>query len=155
MRASERTVRSLAWEGGGEWSERPSEGWRRARRLGARRVGGPKFRAFTSRHNFHSSLSWGSSRGNVARFKAEFHTKCAFGFLCGPNTHYVWNSALNRAHNSTRRPPEREERLKIVAGEGKRAQFWAVRRRGSGGGEVWRRGGPAKKNGKVTSLLQK
>ena len=44
---------------------------------GARRVGGPKFRAFPSRHNFHSSLSWGSSRGNAARFKAEFHTKCA------------------------------------------------------------------------------
>ena len=132
VRASERTVRSLAWEGGGEWSERASEGWG-ARRLGVRRVGGPKFRAFPSRHNFHSSLSWGSSRGNVARFKAEFHTKCAFGFLCGPKHTLCVEFGLNRAHNSTRGPPEREERLKIVAGEGKRAQFWAV----------WRRRGPA------------
>ena len=36
MRASERTVRSLAWEGGGEWSERPSEG------VEGPKVGGPK-----------------------------------------------------------------------------------------------------------------
>ena len=34
------------------------------------------------------------------------------------NAHFVWSSALNRAHNFTRRPQEREESL----GEGKKAR---------------------------------
>ena len=38
--------------------------------------------------------------------------------------------ALNRDHNSTRRPPDREERTKFALGDGeKSAKFWAVLRR--------------------------
>ena len=44
-----------------------------------------------------------------------------------PNVHIRAPRRFKHHQNSTRRPPEREERVKIVAGEGrKRAKFWAV-----------------------------
>ena len=46
-----------------------------------------------------------------------------------------------------RTPQEREERMKIVAGEGKKSEFWAVRREGSGGSRGPPEGGPAEGSG--------
>ena len=38
---------------------------------------------------------------------------------------FGWTLALNRGHNSTRRLPERGERTKFAAGEGKKSAKWA------------------------------
>ena len=64
----------------------------------------PKFRAVFSlfRRKCRSFFSLGSFRGLWQQFKAEFHTKCAFGLL-GPQ------GLANRGHNSTKRLPERRK----------------------------------------------
>ena len=57
-----------------------------------------------------------------------------------PNAHFERSMALNRDHNSTKRPQREQKGAKFGAGKGeKRATFWAVRRRG-----VRQRGGPGK-----------
>ena len=124
-----------------------------AQRVGPRRVGGPKFRAFfpsPATIFFHSSLSWGSSRGILVLFEAlgpsnvhvlellgcgvkapaapnpqGFHTRaqtCTFG---GPR--------LQEQQNSTRTHPERQKKRKWC-GRGKKERIFCgpaegVRRR--------------------------
>ena len=60
-----------------------------------------------------------------------------------PNAHFVWNSAWNRAHNSTNRPPKegrknigggRKQKSEILGGPGE-GFLGEVGRRRSGGGE--------------------
>ena len=140
-----------------------TQGWRPRRwgaqtqKGGAPKGGGPKISRFffLPRHNFLSSLSWGSFRGILVGFLKgrgpEISTFGVLGLSCTSPGGPVWwgrrgftrppeNS--KRAHLSApallsppkfheRTPQEREERMKIVAErEKKSAKFWAVRRRG-------------------------
>ena len=127
-------------------------------RVGPRRVGGPKFRAFfsLSRHNFLSFFSllgvfsWNfggvfeAQAGALKCARLEF-SGCRVRAPAGRSggaagvphdspraqTCTFQGPGLQKhQQNSTKGPQERERRMKIVAGGGKkRAKFWAVRRR--------------------------
>ena len=117
-------------KGGARRNVRGPRGGVGVRRVGARRVG---HRSVGARRRwaqnfalfFHSpatifflsSLSWGSSRGNLVFWSAGT-LKCAHLEFSG-----------------CRVKPRRPQRAKMGSGEGKKnAKFWAVRRRWSGGG---------------------
>ena len=40
-----------------------------------------------------------------------------------PNVHFRWSTALNRDHNSTRRPSERKEKNEICGRRGKKSEI--------------------------------
>ena len=61
------------------------------------------------------------------------------------NPHFGWTMALNRGHNSTRRPPEREERTTFALGEGKKSEILGGPAEGRSGGKPGRRRKPEKK----------
>ena len=85
------------------------------------------FSPLPPRISFFFPLSGGLLVELWLRFLAVACPKCAFGFLWG---HFGEAMALNRGHNSTRRPPERGKKNENRGGRGeKRATFWAVRRR--------------------------
>ena len=87
---------------------------------------------FLSRRKFLPFFSlWGSSRGILVVFEAP----------CPQNVHVC--SGCRAKPRWPQSPQEREERKKIVAGEGKKTKFWAAQRRGSGGG-----GGPGEEGGR-------
>ena len=93
------------------------------RRVGPRREG----RGRTQTHEppkggfFLSSLSWGSSRGILVVFEAP-----------GPSNVHV--AFKNITKIPLEDPQERDERMHIVAGEGKNVKFWVVQERGPGKG---------------------
>ena len=108
---------------------------------GAPKDGEPKISRFFTMF-FLSSLSWGSFRGILVVFLKAGTMKCA-RLGSGPPGFHTTARELQTctfegpgASNTTKIPREdpqrkREERKKLVAGEGKkRAKFWAVRRRG-------------------------
>ena len=120
---------------------------------------GLKFRAFCSlsRRNFLSFfslsgvLSWNFG-GVIEGLDPQMCTFGVLGLSCeapaAPKPPGFHTTARDPNQNSMKRPPREEERMEIVAGEGKkRAKFWAVRRRVSGGGGrgVWRRGSQGKR----------
>ena len=133
-------------EGGGpEDEEDPAPEKVEVERVGARRVGSQKFRAFfplLPKVSFFSSLClWGFLVELLSRTKAEVLPKSTFGPPC-----------------------VQEERTTFAVGEGKKVQFWTVHRRSgpaqaglaegssregspaerrSSGGVVLQRGGPA------------
>ena len=125
------------------------------RRVRAPKGGGPKFRAFFSlppEISFYL-LSLG---GLLVEFwwclKRRGAQMCTFGVLAGVSHHsrepkraHLRVSVFTKTTKIQREDqPEREERMKIVAGEGnKRAKFWAVRRR------VVRRRGVQRKVGRT------
>ena len=116
------------------------------RRVEPRRVGGPKFRAFFSllRHNFLSSFSLlGSFRGILVVFEAAGALKCARLEFSGCRVRapaarsggavgvshdspraqmctFQGSGLQKHQQNSTKGPQERERRMKIVAGGGKK-----------------------------------
>ena len=124
--------------------------------LGARRVRGPKFRAFFSlppeispgRSSVHVWTLWLSCETPAAsdRPSQDRPKFCSFFPLAPQFTLFVslsgcllvefWcclkrRGALNTTKIPREDPPKREERMKFLAGERKkRAKFWAVRRRG-------------------------
>ena len=126
------------------------EGW------GPEEGGGPKFRAFF----FHSPLlaqisffprSLGVFSWNCGRGSRPWPTQNA-GLPPGltqndtnRNPHFGWAMALIRGHNSTRRPPEREERTKFALGEGKKSKILGGPAEGRSGGKPVRRRKPEKK----------
>ena len=93
-------------------------------------MGGPKFSLYfpSPATIFFPSFSWGSSRGILVVFEAP-----------GPWNVHVW--ALGLSCETLETPfglkgwlhHQNSKKEKIVAGEGKGAKFWAVRRRGGPG----------------------
>ena len=108
---------------------------------GARRVDRPKFRSFFPSPATIFFLSSGAA--GVSRQPES------------PNVHISGPRPSNPTKIPRKDPQEREERMKIVAGEGKkRAKFWAVRRRGGPARSVrcgwsggWAKKGVAPKGG--------
>ena len=118
-----------------------------ARRVGQRRVGARRVGA----QNF--ALFFPSPAPIFALFCLSLGSILVVFWWCleapGPSNVHVWRAetcslegpGLHKHHqNSTRRHTVRDKKNEMVAGEGKRAKFWGVRRRGvrrKGSGAGW------------------
>ena len=90
--------------------------WGRQRRKRGGQKGGVLQMSLSFSFSFRNVHSFLFSGGFLVELWSRFKAPGS------PNAHFSWSTALNRDHNSTRRPPEREERMKIAAGEGKKSE---------------------------------